>query len=100
MENRSYSRNSGRTFAAKGDVHFGERFPQRLADTPFVFRMREGEEQAYGDRLYLGLLHGGDGGFEARVIERRQLSVRAHPFLYGEAQSARDESGGRSCARS
>ena len=37
--------------------------------------MREGEEQAYGDRLYLRLLHGGDGGFQARVIERRQLSV-------------------------
>src|SRR5215207_10530060 len=60
--------------------------------------MREGEEQADGDRLYLRLFHSSDGGFQARAIERRQLSVRTHPFLYGEAQPARDE-GGRAVLR-
>ncbi len=47
--------------------------------------MREGEEQADGDRLYVRLFDGGDGGFQARFVERRQLSVRTHPFLYGKA---------------
>jgi hypothetical protein len=60
--------------------------------------MREGEEQAHSYRLYLRLFHGGDGGFQARTIERRQLSVRPHPFLYGEAQPTRDE-GGRAVLR-
>jgi hypothetical protein len=60
--------------------------------------MREGEEQAHGDRLDLRLFHSSDGCFQARAIERRQLSVRTHPFLYAEAQPARDE-GGRTVLR-
>src|SRR5215210_7454319 len=52
----------GQDLAAEGDVHVGERFSQRLADLPFVFWMREGEQQAYGYRLYLRFFHSGDGG--------------------------------------
>ena len=94
------TRGTRQDLAAKGDVHFGERLPQRLADTPFVFRMREGEEQAYGDRLYLRLLHGGDGGFQARVIERRQLSVGPIRSSTVKRSPRGTRAGGRSCARS
>ena len=91
----------GQDLAAEGDVHVGERLAQRLADPPFVFGVREGEEQADGDRLYLRLFHGGDGGSSGSPSSSGASSPSG-PILSCtvKRRSRGTRAGGRSCARS
>src|ERR687893_925159 len=50
-------------------------------------------DEAYCDRLDLGLLDGGDGFLYARFVQRFHLALWPHPLLHGEAQLAWDEGG-------
>ena len=74
-------------------MHVWERLAQRLPDPLFVIRVHEGEEEAYGNRLDIGLADGRDGLVQALFVEGFDLAFGSHSLSNREAQVSGDEGG-------